>query len=174
MQRSCTAANVSSPSCPEKGSASFASRFPARKATSSSIVGYALETAGKPISREGGQHDGRVRKRNEVADEKALRKAIRLFSQQGFAATSTDDLKALFDVDYRTIVLDLRDVRLADRDAVKFLRDCEADGMKAGELSGVRPRVDGKGKRLGAPRTGNPDLREEVYGSGEYIVFGAE
>ena len=40
------------------------------------------------------------------------------------------ELKALFDADYRTIVLDLRDVRLADRDAVKFLRDCEADGMK--------------------------------------------
>jgi predicted metal-binding protein len=30
----------------------------------------------------------------------------------------------------RTIVLDLRDVRLADRDAVKFLRDCQADAMK--------------------------------------------
>jgi hypothetical protein len=30
------------------------------------------------------------------------------------------ELKALFDIDYRTIVLDLRDVRLADRDAVKF------------------------------------------------------
>ena len=40
------------------------------------------------------------------------------------------ELKALFDADYRTIVLDLRDVRLADRDAVKFLRECEADGMK--------------------------------------------
>ena len=40
------------------------------------------------------------------------------------------ELKALLDVDYRTIVLDLRDVRLADRDAVKFLRDCEADGMQ--------------------------------------------
>jgi predicted metal-binding protein len=40
------------------------------------------------------------------------------------------ELKTLFDADYRTIVLDLRDVRLADRDAVKFLRDCEADGMK--------------------------------------------
>ena len=40
------------------------------------------------------------------------------------------ELKALFDADYRTIVLDLRDVRLADRDAVKFLRDCEASGMK--------------------------------------------
>jgi len=26
--------------------------------------------------------------------------------------------------------LDLRDVRLADRDSVKFLRDCEAEGMK--------------------------------------------
>jgi predicted metal-binding protein len=39
-------------------------------------------------------------------------------------------LKALFDADYRTIVLDLQDVRLADRDAVKFLRDCEANGMK--------------------------------------------
>jgi hypothetical protein len=37
---------------------------------------------------------------------------------------------ALFDADYRTIVLDLRDVRLADRDEVKFLRDCEADGMQ--------------------------------------------
>jgi predicted metal-binding protein len=40
------------------------------------------------------------------------------------------ELKTLFDADYRTIVLDLRDVRLADRDAVKFLRECEADGMK--------------------------------------------
>ena len=39
-------------------------------------------------------------------------------------------MKALFDTDYRNIVLDLRDVRLADRDSVRFLRDCEADGMK--------------------------------------------
>ena len=45
-------------------------------------------------------------------------------------AEEVAELKALFDADYRTIVLDLRDVRLADRDAVKFLRDCEADGMK--------------------------------------------
>jgi predicted metal-binding protein len=40
------------------------------------------------------------------------------------------ELKELFDTDYRTIILDLREVRLADRDAVKFLRDCEAHGMK--------------------------------------------
>lgn len=45
---------------------------------------------------------------------------------------------------------------------------------EAGELSGVRPRVDGKGKRLGELRTGNPDLRAEVYRSDEYFVFGAE
>jgi RNA polymerase sigma factor (sigma-70 family) len=30
---------------------------------------------------------------------------------------------------------------------------------EAGELPGVRPRVDGKGKRLREPRTGSPDLR---------------
>jgi predicted metal-binding protein len=45
-------------------------------------------------------------------------------------AEEVAELKALFDADYRTIVLDLQDVRLADRDAMKFLRDCEADGMQ--------------------------------------------
>ena len=40
------------------------------------------------------------------------------------------ELKALFDADYRNIILDLRDVRLADRDAVRFLKGCEAEGMK--------------------------------------------
>jgi predicted metal-binding protein len=45
-------------------------------------------------------------------------------------AEEVAEVKPLFDADYRTIALDLRDVRLADRDAVRFLRDCEADGMK--------------------------------------------
>ena len=45
-------------------------------------------------------------------------------------AEEVAELMALFAADYRSIVLDLRDVRLADRDAVKFLRDCEADGMQ--------------------------------------------
>jgi hypothetical protein len=40
------------------------------------------------------------------------------------------ELKKLFDGDYRKIILDLRDLRLADRGAVRFLRACEADGMK--------------------------------------------
>jgi len=43
-------------------------------------------------------------------------------------AEEVAELKALFDADHRTIVLDLRDVRLADRDAVKFLRSCERMG----------------------------------------------
>jgi hypothetical protein len=44
-------------------------------------------------------------------------------------AEHVPELKGLCDRDYRNIVLDLRDVRLADRDAVRFLRGCEAEGM---------------------------------------------
>jgi predicted metal-binding protein len=40
------------------------------------------------------------------------------------------ELGELFDRDHRNIILDLRDLRLADRDAVRFLRGCEGDGMK--------------------------------------------
>jgi hypothetical protein len=39
------------------------------------------------------------------------------------------ELKGLFDRDYQNITLDLRDLRLADRDAVTFLKACKADGM---------------------------------------------
>jgi predicted metal-binding protein len=45
-------------------------------------------------------------------------------------AEQVPELKELFDRDLRDIILDWRDVRLADRDAVRFLRGCEADGMK--------------------------------------------
>jgi hypothetical protein len=45
-------------------------------------------------------------------------------------ADEVAEWKALFDRDYRNVILDLREVRLADRDAVKFLRDYEADGMQ--------------------------------------------
>jgi predicted metal-binding protein len=63
--------------------------------------------------------------------ERSVRQGITVFALSGrMTAEEVAELKALFDVDHRTIVLDLRDVRLADRDAVKFLRDCEADGMK--------------------------------------------
>ena len=60
-----------------------------------------------------------------------MRQGITVFTLSGhMKAEEVAELKTLFDADYRTIVLDLRDVRLADRDAVKFLRECEADGMK--------------------------------------------
>jgi predicted metal-binding protein len=45
-------------------------------------------------------------------------------------AEQVAQLKELFDRNYPNIILDLRDVRLADRDAVRFLRGCEEDGMK--------------------------------------------
>jgi hypothetical protein len=48
----------------------------------------------------------------------------RLEAESGLGA------EGAFDRDYRNIILDLRDLRLADRDAVRFLRGCEADGMK--------------------------------------------
>ena len=44
---------------------------------------------------------------------------------------------------------------------------------EAGELSGVRPRVDGKGKKIREPPFDSSCSRE-VYRSDEYIVFGAE
>ena len=60
-----------------------------------------------------------------------MRQGILVFTLSGhMKAEELVELKALFDADYRKIVLDLRDVRLADRDAVKFLRDCETDGMR--------------------------------------------
>ncbi|HEY3975282.1 MAG TPA: hypothetical protein VGM18_19930 [Candidatus Sulfotelmatobacter sp.] len=46
------------------------------------------------------------------------------------AAEQVAELKEHFDCEYRNIILDLRDLRLADRDAVRFLRAGEADGMK--------------------------------------------
>jgi hypothetical protein len=45
-------------------------------------------------------------------------------------AEQVAELKELFDRNYRNIILDLRELRLADRDAVRFLRVCEEDGMK--------------------------------------------
>jgi predicted metal-binding protein len=60
-----------------------------------------------------------------------VRQGITVFALSGhMKAEEVAELKALFAADYRTIVLDLQDVRLADRDAVKFLRDCQADEMK--------------------------------------------
>ena len=63
--------------------------------------------------------------------ERSARQGFTVFTLSGrMKAEQVAELKELFDRDHRNIILDLRDVRLADRDAVKFLRGCEADGMK--------------------------------------------
>ena len=63
--------------------------------------------------------------------ERSTRQKFTVFTLSGrMEAEQVPELEELFDRDYRNIILDLRDMRLADRDAVSFLRRCEADGMK--------------------------------------------
>ena len=63
--------------------------------------------------------------------ERSVRQGVMVFTLSGrMNAEQVAELKALFDADHRSIVLDLEELRLADRDAVRFLRDCEAGGMK--------------------------------------------
>ena len=63
--------------------------------------------------------------------ERSARERFTVFTLSGrMEGEHVVELKELFDHDYRNIVLDLRDLRLADRDAVRFLKRCEGDGMK--------------------------------------------
>src|SRR6202051_2315808 len=63
--------------------------------------------------------------------ERSTRQRFTVFTLSGrMEAEQVAELKELFDTDYRSIILDLQEMRLADRDAVKFLRSCEKDGMK--------------------------------------------
>jgi predicted metal-binding protein len=63
--------------------------------------------------------------------ERSARQEFTVFSLSGrINAEQVAQLKGLFVMDYRNTILDLREVRLVDRDAVKFLKGCEADGMK--------------------------------------------
>ena len=63
--------------------------------------------------------------------ERSTRQGFTVFSLSGrIEAEQVAELKELFDRDYRNIIVDLRDLRLADRDAVRFLRNCKAEGMK--------------------------------------------
>ena len=63
--------------------------------------------------------------------ERSARDGFTVLTLSGrMEAEQVKELRELFDSDYGNIILDLRDLRLADREAVKFLRRCEADGMK--------------------------------------------
>jgi hypothetical protein len=89
-------------------------------------------------------------------------------------AEHVTELKELFDCDYRNIILDLRDVRLADRDAVRFLRGCEAAGMKLENRPAyVREGWIEKKFEIKTNRAAGSGLREEVNRGGEYILIGA-
>jgi hypothetical protein len=62
--------------------------------------------------------------------ERSTRQRFTVFALSGrMEAEQVAELSELFDHDYRDIILDLGDLRLAHRDAVRFLRRCEADGM---------------------------------------------
>jgi TetR/AcrR family transcriptional repressor of nem operon len=56
----------------------------------------------------------------EFDQEKALRKAIRLFSQQGFAATSTDDLMRVMDIGRQSMYDTFGDKRVLFLKALKM------------------------------------------------------
>jgi|SRR5271168_4067173 hypothetical protein len=63
--------------------------------------------------------------------EKSTRQEFTVFTLSGrIHWEQVAELKGYFDTDYRNIILDLREVRLVDRDAVRFLKGCEADGMR--------------------------------------------
>jgi predicted metal-binding protein len=63
--------------------------------------------------------------------ERSARQGFTVFTLSGrMEAEQVAELKELFDRDYRNIILDLRDLRLADRAAVRFLKGCQADGMQ--------------------------------------------
>ena len=84
------------------------------------------------------------------------------------------ELKALFNADYRSIVLDLQRREAGRLRCSEVSKRLRRGWDEAGKLSGVPPRVEGKGQRLSVQRTGSPDLPEEVHCSDEYIFFGAD
>jgi predicted metal-binding protein len=75
--------------------------------------------------------------------ERSARQRFTVFTLSGrMEAEQVVELKELFDRDYRNIILDLRDLRLADRDAVRFLKGCEEDGMNQNCPAYVREWMD--------------------------------
>ena len=65
--------------------------------------------------------------------ESAARGGFTVFVLSGRIETpAISELKRLFELqsDCHDIILDLKDVSLVDRDVMRFLASCEADGMK--------------------------------------------
>jgi hypothetical protein len=92
-----------------------------------------------------------------------------LFTLSGrIEAEDIDELRELLELEGAGshIALDLKDVTLVDRDAIKYLADCEADGTK---LENCPPYVrEWVGRERGRPRrkrqnarTGKPQKKEQ-------------
>lgn len=65
--------------------------------------------------------------------ERAARQGLTVFALCGrIDAEQTEELRRLIELeaDRRGVVVDLKDVKLVAREAVKFLAHCEADGIK--------------------------------------------
>lgn len=65
--------------------------------------------------------------------EKSKRRRLTIFALSGsLDAEHVPELERLFGspADYAKIIMDLRDLRFADRDAVRFLLKCEMAGLK--------------------------------------------
>jgi predicted metal-binding protein len=65
--------------------------------------------------------------------ETALRGRVTVFTLCGrIEQQAIAELRRLFELqtDYHDIVLDLKDVGVVDREVMRFLMSCEADGMK--------------------------------------------
>jgi hypothetical protein len=65
--------------------------------------------------------------------ETAARGRFTVFILSGrFEKEAIAELRRLFEgqTDYRDLILDLKDVRVIDRDVMRFFMRCEADGVK--------------------------------------------
>jgi hypothetical protein len=70
--------------------------------------------------------------------ETAARGRVTVFILSGrIEKQAIAELRRLFDgqTDYRNIVLDLKDVSVVDREVMRFLMSCEADGVKLGNCT---------------------------------------
>jgi hypothetical protein len=109
------------------------------------LVGYGPWIASQSASLiEKAAAEDRIREPMTLKIEKSTRRIFTVFTLIGrMEAEHVAELQELFDDDYRLIVLDLEEVRLADRNAVRFLKACEAYGMSLENCPGyVREWID--------------------------------
>jgi TetR/AcrR family transcriptional regulator, transcriptional repressor for nem operon len=91
----------------------------------------------------------------EFDQEKSLRKAVRLFSQQGFAATSTDELMRVMGVGRQSMYDTFGDKREL------FLRALEMYVMES--VQSINAELEKPGSALSAVRNALVTFRENLF-----------